>query len=55
MMINRIGYSFLTAAAFALYGLILGYALNSAIPFTIGGFTIGLLLGYYSNPEKANF
>jgi hypothetical protein len=50
-MISGIGYSVLTGAAFALFGLFIGYVLNSPIPFALGGFIIGLLLGCYSNPE----
>jgi hypothetical protein len=51
-MISRIGYSFLTGAAFAIYGLIIGYVLISPIPIAVGAFIIGLLFGDYANPEN---
>jgi F0F1-type ATP synthase assembly protein I len=50
-MSSRIWYSVLTGVAFALYGLIIGYVLSSPIPIVAWGLIIGLLFGYYANPE----
>jgi hypothetical protein len=44
-MISRIGYSFISGVSFAIYGLIIGYVLNSPIPIAVAGFIIGLLFG----------
>ncbi len=57
-MISRSGFSVLTGASIALYGLIIGYILIalkvnlSPAPIAVGGFIIGLLFGYYANPEN---
>jgi CHASE2 domain-containing sensor protein len=56
-MVSRIGFSVLTGVSFALIGIISGYILISLksnislIPIAVGGFIIGLLFGYYANPE----
>ena len=57
-MISRIGFSVLTGVSIALTGIIIGYILISLklnispIPIAVGGFIIGLLFGYYANPEN---
>jgi xanthosine utilization system XapX-like protein len=47
----RIGYSFLAGVAFAFYGRLIGVIINSPVPIAVVGFILGLLCGYYTNPE----